>query len=173
MWVQVGAAWWITPLFLMGRAKKKPTALRAVKQASHVPAATEGNKQLLIQALAKGLAPGCAAALIGVGRSTAYAWKREDEEFSTRWDEAVQTSLDRLETIMYEVALTPEGQKEREFQLRHRRPDVYHNMQENILTATTTTSYYLNITLKEQLETLQQLGLPLPVIESDREEDYE
>jgi hypothetical protein len=33
-------------------------------------------------------------------------------------------------------------------------------------------NYYLNITLKEQLETLERLGLPVPVIESDREEDY-
>jgi hypothetical protein len=82
---------------------------------------------------------------------------------------SVQTSLDRLETVMYEVALTPQGQKEREFQLRHRRPEVYHNMQENILNANTqNNNYYLNITLKEQLETLERLGLPMPGIESDR-----
>ncbi len=136
-----------------------------------MPAATEGNKKLLIQALAKGLAPGCAAALIGVGRSTAYNWKRDDAEFSAQWEEAVQTSLDRLESVMYEVALTPEGQKEREFQLRHRRPEVYHNMQENILNANTQTNYYLNITIEEQLETLHRLGLPAPIIESDAEED--
>jgi hypothetical protein len=85
----------------MGKAGKKITkkpALRAgLKTASHVPEATEANKKMLIQALAKGLAPGCAAALIGVGRSTAYAWKRDDSEFAAQWDLAVQSSLDRLE----------------------------------------------------------------------------
>jgi hypothetical protein len=30
----------------------------------------------------------------------------------------------------------------------------------------------LNITLEEQYKRLERLGLPLPVIESDREEDY-
>jgi hypothetical protein len=124
-----------------------------------------------LKALANGLAPGCAAAEIGVGRSTVYNWKRDDQEFATQWEEAVQTSLDRLETVMYQVALTPEGQKEREFQLRHRRPEVYHNMQENILNANTQTNYFLNITIEEQLETLQRLGLPAPVIESDCEEE--
>jgi hypothetical protein len=39
----------ITPLFRMGKARKKVTAHRALEQASHVPAATEGNKQLLLQ----------------------------------------------------------------------------------------------------------------------------
>ena len=69
-------------------------------------------------------------------------------------NEAVQTSLDRLESVMYEVALTSEGQKEREFQLRHRRPEVYHNMQENLLNAsnaTTQNNYFLNITLQEKV----------------------
>ena len=37
----------------------------------------------------------------------------------------MQTALDRIETVMYQVAMTPEGQKEREFMLRHRRPEVY------------------------------------------------
>jgi hypothetical protein len=30
----------------------------------------------------------------------------------------------------------------------------------------------LNITLQEQFKQLERLGIPLPVIESDREEDY-
>jgi hypothetical protein len=83
----------------------------------------------------------------------------------------VQTALDRIETVMYQVAMTSDGQKEREFMLRHRRPEVYHNMQENILTANSQNNYFLNITVEEQLETLQRLGLPAPVIESDCEEE--
>ena len=77
------------------------------------------------------------SAEIEISRSTAYNRKRDDEEFAAQWEEAVETSLDRLETVMYQVALTPAGQKEREFQLRHRRPGTYHNMQENILSANT------------------------------------
>jgi hypothetical protein len=159
----------------MGKTRRNIVAIKgpAQKQASHDAVAMAANKKKFLAALAAGLAPGCAAKEIEINRSTAYNWKRDDEEFATRWDEAVQTSLDRLETVMYQVALTPEGQKEREFQLRHRRPEVYHNMQENLLTATTqSTNYYLTITLQEQIETLERLGLPVPVIESDREEDY-
>ena len=41
------------------------------------------------------------------------------------------------------------------------------------MNANTQNNYFLNITLQEQLETLERLGLPAPVVESDREEDYE
>ena len=40
-------------------------------------------------------------------------------------------------------------------------------MQENVLSANTQNNYFLNITLQEQRETLERLGLPVPVIESD------
>jgi hypothetical protein len=36
----------------------------------------------------------------------------------------------------------------------------------------TLTNYFLNVTLQEQYERLERLGLPVPVIESDNEEDY-
>ena len=45
-------------------------------------------------------------------------------------------------------------------------------MQENVLSANTQNNYFLNITLQEQRETLERLGLPVPVIESTREEEY-
>ena len=73
--------------------------------------------------------------------------------------------------MLYEVALTPEGQREREFALKWRRRDVYNSTQENV-NGSTQNNYFLNITLQEQLETLERLGLPAPVIESDNEEDY-
>lgn len=161
------------PLFHMGkRAKLVVVKGPSQKQAAHDAVSMAINKKKFLAALAAGMSPGCAAKECEISRTTAYNWKRDDEEFATLWVDAVETSLDRLETVMYQVALTPEGQKEREFQLRHRRPGTYHNMQENLLTADTQNNYFLNITLQEQLETLQRLGLPAPVIESDNEEDY-
>lgn len=38
-----------------------------------------------------------AARAIGIGRTTAYEWKRDDKEFSDLWDEAEQYAADRLE----------------------------------------------------------------------------
>ena len=47
-------------------------------------------------------------------------------------------------------------------------PRCIHDMQENLINGgnNTQNNYFLNITLKEQLETLQRLGLPAPIIES-------
>lgn len=33
----------------------------------------------------------------GIGRRTAYEWKKEDLEFSKQWDDAIQDGLDELE----------------------------------------------------------------------------
>ena len=79
----------------------------AKKSASHDAVAMATNKKKFLAALAAGMAPGCAATEIEINRSTAYKWKRDDDEFAAQWEEAVQTSLDRLETVMYQVALTP------------------------------------------------------------------
>lgn len=40
----------------------------------------------------------------GFGRSAAYAWKRDDEEFAAEWDEAVEESVDGLEQVAWERA---------------------------------------------------------------------
>jgi hypothetical protein len=55
------------------------------KQASHDAAAMAGNKKKFLAALLAGLSPGCAAAEIEIGRSTAYNWKRDDSEFAAQW----------------------------------------------------------------------------------------
>ena len=92
------------PLFHMGKKTRAIVAIKSPSQkhASHDAIAMAINKKKFLAALAAGMAPGCAAKEIEISRSTAYNWKRDDEE---QWEEAVETSLDRLETVMYQVAL--------------------------------------------------------------------
>ena len=62
-----------------------------------------------------------------------------------------------------------------QFILKHRRREVYGNVGDRPLARCIATSMIGSITgfeRKEHLERLERLGLPLPVIESDREEDY-
>ena len=53
------------------------------------------------------------------------------------------------------------------FQLRARRPEVYGRSGDSRPQSNVT----LNITLAERIERLKRLGLPVPVIETDYEED--
>lgn len=39
----------------------------------------------------------CAAERCGRSRATVYRWKREDQEFSDAWDDALEAGTDRLE----------------------------------------------------------------------------
>ena len=59
---------------------------------------------------------------MGIARSTAYAWKTEDATFAALWTEAVECSLDRLQTKVYDLAL--EGDMRAiEWELKWRRKD--------------------------------------------------
>ena len=113
-----------------------------------------------------GRSPGAAAEAIKIARSTAYAWKKEDQDFDAQWVDAVETSLDKLETKLYDSALVGNS-SDLQFALRHRRRDVYGNTDDKPQHS----SFILNLTLQEQFKRLERLGLPLPVIESDYEEE--
>lgn len=41
----------------------------------------------------------------GIGRRTAYTWRKLDPEFARQWDEALEDSIDALEKSLYERAL--------------------------------------------------------------------
>ena len=70
----------------MGKSKSRQlVAIKGPKQASHDASATAINKKKFLAALAAGMAPGCAAKEIEIHRSTAYNWKRDDEEFAAQW----------------------------------------------------------------------------------------
>ena len=60
---------------------------------SRNPASKPVYERRLLEALARGMSPARAAKVAGVGRSTAYPWRREDPEFAAKWDEAVAGEL--------------------------------------------------------------------------------
>jgi hypothetical protein len=51
----------------------------------------------MLEALSSGLSPARAAKAAGVGRSTAYLWRRQDPEFAQKWDDAVAEGIGVLE----------------------------------------------------------------------------
>lgn len=46
-----------------------------------------------------------AARAINIARSTAYEWRRSDQEFAALWDEAEQIAIDRLESEAWRRAV--------------------------------------------------------------------
>lgn len=156
---------------LDGDAMAKQLAIRAEKEASHAASATAANKKLFIKALAAGNAPGCAAAAIGIDRSTAYAWKKADKAFSTAWENAVETSLDKLETELFIIAKDDPDHvgpriKAIDSMLRNRR---YGNGESR--SPAQQTNFIMNVTMEEHFKRCQRLGLPVPEIECDYEDE--
>ena len=93
----------------------------------------------------------------------------DDAAFAALWVEAVECSLDRLESKKYDLAMDGNWNAI-EWQLKWRRKEQYQNTKDHT-PATSMTNYFLNMTVQEQFERLERLGLPVPVIESD--EEYE
>lgn len=46
-----------------------------------------------------------AAQAAGVSRQTAYRWRHEDDEFAFLWEEASETAVDAVESVLYQKAL--------------------------------------------------------------------
>ena len=138
------------------------------REAPHTVEAMAAGKELMVTALAKGMGPGDAAEMLGLGRSTVYKWKGEDVEFSMKWEEAVETSLDKLETVAYNLALGGDF-RAIEWNLKWRRKDVYQSTNEDRAAISNQTNYFLNADLQEHYDRLARLGLPAPVIEPDYE----
>ena len=47
-----------------------------------------------------------AAQAAGVSRQTAYRWRHQDLEFALLWDEAHETAVDAVESVLYQKALS-------------------------------------------------------------------
>jgi Homeodomain-like domain-containing protein len=143
------------------------------KHKVHVPSTptdTALRKKAMVKLLAAGVAPGDAAEKVGISRSTGYNWKTEDKAFSAQWDNAVETSLDKLETELYDIAKNdPDNISPRikaiETTLKHRR---YGNGESHA--PRQQTNFILNVTMEEHFKRLHRLGVPVPEIESDYEE---
>ena len=81
----------------VAKRKVKIVAVLAPKEAGHSPEATATNKKAVLVGLGLGMGPGEVAEAIGIGRSTVFGWKRDDPEFSAKWNEARETAWDKLE----------------------------------------------------------------------------
>ena len=156
----------------MTRRKRK----HELREASHAPEATKANKALIIEALAGGMSPAEAAEAAKVGRSTAYDWKKDDPVFAMQWENAVQVSFDKVEGRLYKIAMHGEDPVARSACmdiLKNRKPAEWNNSGNNgDLVSGSQTNYFLHMPMQEHIERLERLGLPVPVIESDNEEDY-
>jgi hypothetical protein len=136
------------------RKRKKPVA--------RTPEAVAKFKELLLKQLALGRSPGVAARNVRIARATAYGWKKEDQEFDAAWVDAVETGLDALETQLYDSGMNGNS-SDAQFMLKHRRYDRGD--------ARPQSNFILNITLQEHNKRLERLGLPVPQIEGDYEEE--
>jgi hypothetical protein len=153
----------------------KRKSKQELREASHAPEATKANKAAIIVLLAGGMSPGEAAETQKVGRSTLYDWKKDDLQFAAQWENAVQTSFDKVEGRLYSIAMRGEDSVARAACmdiLKHRRSDQWHISNNGDRVSGSQTNYFLNMPMQEHIERLERLGLPVPVIESDREEDY-
>ena len=137
-------------------------------RSARTPEAAEKYKKLFLKQLELGRAPGVSYEERQGRTCDSIRLEEEDQTFAAAWVDAVETGLDRLETHVYNSGLAGNASNA-QFILKHRRRDVFGNVEDR----PEPSNFILNITLEEQLKRLERLGLPLPVIESDYEEDDE
>ena len=111
--------------------------------------------------------PGVAASLANLARATVYGWKRDDPDFAKAWDNAIEAGVDLVETRLIQRALK-DSDSNAQFYLRARRPEIYGRRE---LLPTPTQNVDVRVSLEEHHQRLVRLGLPLPVIEGDYEEE--
>src|SRR5829696_6157972 len=58
---------------------------------------TDEVRTKFLEALSEGMSIANAAGAAGTGRGAMYVWRREDPEFASDWDEAVEVGTDKLE----------------------------------------------------------------------------
>ena len=152
----------------VAKRKVKIVAVLAPKEAGHSPEATATNKKAVLVGLGLGMGPGEVAEAIGIGRSTVFGWKRDDPEFSAKWDEARETAWDKLEGRLYDLGMLGEVKAITET-LKARRPEVWRETRSE---SPLTTNLTVKMTLEESQERLKQLGIELPAYEGDQDEDH-
>ena len=87
-------------------------------------ASTANKKKRTIELLLSGETPGMAAQAVGTTRAQAYVWHNSDKTFAAKWDDAVATGMDLLESTCFKRAL--EGSDAMAtLLLKCRRPEVF------------------------------------------------
>src|SRR6185295_10657268 len=66
----------------------------------------DSQKKRFIETLAAQGTVSHAAQAAGVSRNTAYRWRQDDHEFASLWDEAHENAVDRVESVLYQKALS-------------------------------------------------------------------
>ena len=144
----------------MAKTKKRKTKI------GHRPETTAAYKKRFLEKLAQGNAPRIAAKLANISRPTIYNWKRDDQEFSAAWEDAVETGLDKVETALFKRAIKNSDTAAIAY-LKAYRPERYARKD----VGKSRTNVAVDTTLQEHIKRLERLGLPVPQIESDCEED--
>src|SRR4051812_5162593 len=85
---------------------------------------TEEKGARIVAALREGRRPSSAASLVGHSRASIYKWRHDFPEFAQAWDEAVVQATDRVEEVVYGLALEGDLHAAR-YWLRHHRPNPY------------------------------------------------
>jgi hypothetical protein len=130
------------------------------------PIATPVYKKRFLEKLAAGNMPTVAAKLAGISRAAVFNWKKEDHEFAIAWDDAIEAGVDKVETALIKRAIKDDTPAALAF-LRAYRPERYARREGG----ESRNNFILNITVAEHNKRLERLGLPVPVIESDLEDD--
>ena len=133
---------------------------RKLKQKiGQLPQTTAWYKKAFISKLEKGFSPRKSALLVKIAHTTAYGWRHTDSEFAAKWDEAILTTADLVESALVQRALKfSDGNAQ--FYLRAHKPEIYGKHE-------TSTRVTVRMTMEESHERLRQLGVPLPIIEGD------
>jgi putative ATPase subunit gpP of terminase len=123
------------------------------------PATTASYKRRFIAKIEKGYSARVAAQMCDIAHKTIYNWRNADPEFASDWDDAVEHSLDLVETRLMQRAIK-HSDSNAQYILSRRRPQIYGKHD-------TSTNVTVRMTLEESRERLRQLGVPLPMIEGD------
>jgi hypothetical protein len=85
---------------------------------------TTEKADIIVHAIASGVAIMNATKMAGICHMTAYNWRKQYPEFAARWAEAVEIATDCIESVVASHAMN--GNLPAAFYwLRHRRPNVY------------------------------------------------
>jgi hypothetical protein len=123
-------------------------------------------KRQVLELLLNGESPGNAALAVEISRRQLYNWRSQDERFAEKWDDAVQTGIDKLESLAYKRAINGSDSLLTMY-LKCRRPEVWNpdrQIANNTLNLKVTTFY-------DAMSKIERLGLPAPLIEYDEFED--
>ena len=131
-------------------------------------ASTAKKKKRIIELLLSGETPGMAAQAVGTTRAQAYVWHNKDRVFAAKWNDAVATGMDLLESTCFKRAIAGSDAMAT-LLLKCRRPEVF-NPQAAMaqpLNDPNRRDVIQLMSVSEAIEQVKRLGLPMPVLEGD------